>query len=121
MTESDAILLSATGDSITVSGPNDVDTVLPVAVWQLTDGRRVVIVGEGGPLELPEIDGAAVVGAVRLRWPDALVLERRPVPASATGDPRGYEARYRELAEDGSRTVPDFAALGTVGLRLSHA
>lgn len=45
-----ARLVSATGETVAVIGENVDARSFPVGVWLLTDGRHVVVVGEGGPL-----------------------------------------------------------------------
>ena len=54
-----ARLVSETGDTVTVSGGEGAVRSFPVGVWMLTDGQRVVIVGEGGPLSTATVDGSA--------------------------------------------------------------
>ncbi|QDQ92651.1 hypothetical protein FND50_18855 [Rhodococcus sp. WB9] len=121
MSEPVATLISSTGDSVTVHGPGGTDTVLPVAVWQLPDARQVVVVGEGGPLIVADIDGAQLAEAIQSRWPGATMLERRTRPMASTGDPRAYDAVYCQLALDGSRCDPNYAELSAAGLHLAHA
>jgi len=97
MSEPVATLISSTGDSVTVHGPGGADTVLPVAVWQLPDARRVVVVGEGGPLIVADIDGAQLAEAIQSRWPGATMLERRARAITPTGDPRAYGPTTRPI------------------------
>ncbi|KPH20296.1 MULTISPECIES: hypothetical protein [Rhodococcus] len=112
-----ASLVSEAGDTVTVSGEGSTVRSFPVGVWMLTDGRRVVIVGEGGPLSTATVDGSALVAAVHARWPGAVVLERTPVTGSAA-DPRAYSARYVEVRDDGSHGEPAYADLSDAGFAL---
>ena len=112
-----ARLVSETGDTVTVSGGEGAVRSFPVGVWMLTDGQRVVIVGEGGPLSTATVDGSALVAAVHARWPGTVVLERMPVTGSAA-DPRAYSARYVEVRDDGSHGEPAYADLSDAGFAL---
>ena len=105
--------VSAIGEMVVIGGPGEARS-FPVGVWMLTDGRRVVVVGEGGPISVGVVDGTLLSAAVHARWPGAVVLERRPEVGSAP-DPRGYSARYVEVRDDGSRTDPAFADLAKAG------
>lgn len=110
-----AQLVSETGETVVIVEPDKDDVrSFPVAVWRLTDGRSVVVVGEGGPISTGDVDGVRLIGAVHARWPDAIVLERRPEVGSVA-DPRGYAAGYVQLRSDGSRGDPVFADLAKAG------
>ncbi|NMM89575.1 hypothetical protein B2J88_35435 [Rhodococcus sp. SRB_17] len=114
-----AHLVSAVGETVAIAGDGDVRS-FPVGVWMLTDGRRVAVVGEGGPISTGDVDGALLINAVQARWPGAIVLERQPVVGSVA-DPRGYSARYVEVHADGSRADPEFADLANAGFAVGPA
>ena len=110
-------LVSATGETVAVIGENVDARSFPVGVWLLTDGRHVVVVGEGGPLSAEAVDGKALIAAVHARWPGAVVLERLSASENAA-DPRAYSARYVEVREDGSHGEPAYADLTDAGFAL---
>ena len=112
-----ARLVSATGETVAVIGENVDARSFPVGVWLLTDGRHVVVVGEGGPLSAEAVDGKALIAAVHARWPGAVVLERLSASENAA-DPRAYSARYVEDREDGSHGEPAYADLTVAGFAL---
>ena len=112
-----ARLVSATGETVAVIGENVDARSCPVGVWLLTDGRHVVVVGEGGPLSAEAVDGKALIAAVHARWPGAVVLERLSASENAA-DPRAYSARYVEVREDGSHGEPAYADLTDAGFAL---
>lgn len=107
-----AHLVSAVGETVVVAGA--AARTFPVGVWMLTDGRQVVVVGEGGPISTGDIDGRLLATTVHARWPGAVVLERQPEVGSVA-DPRGYSARYVEVCDDGSRVDPAFDDLAKAG------
>lgn len=112
-----ARLVSATGETVAVIGENVDARSFPVGVWLLTEGRHVVVVGEGGPLSAEAVDGKALIAAVHARWPGAVVLERLSASGNAA-DPRAYSARYVEVREDGSHGEPAYADLTDAGFAL---
>ncbi|MFB7859351.1 hypothetical protein [Rhodococcus qingshengii] len=112
-----ARLVSATGETVAVIGENVDARSFPVGVWLLTDGRHVVVVGEGGPLSAEAVDGKALIAAVHARWPGAVVLERLSASENAA-DPRAYSARYVEVREDGSHGEPAYTDLTDAGFAL---
>lgn len=112
-----ARLVSATGETVAVIGENVDARSFPVGVWLLTEGRHVVVVGEGGPLSAEAVDGKALIAAVHARWPGAVVLERLSASENAA-DPRAYSARYVEVREDGSHGEPAYADLTDAGFAL---
>lgn len=115
----EAALVSKTGDCVSLTSADREPVTFPVAVYELVDGRRVVVVGEGGPLQGPRVDGRALFVAVHRQWPDTIVLERRAMDDGHAADPRSYDAYYIEVTPDGDRISPDLAALADAGLRLS--
>jgi hypothetical protein len=116
----EATLSSTTGDCVSVTAPGErVATNFPVAVYELADGRRVVVVSEGGPVPGPRVDGRDLVVAAHSRWPDAIILERRARDDGHAADPRGYDVYFIEVTPDGDRVMPDLAGLADAGLRLS--
>lgn len=115
----EATRVSKTGDCVSLTSADREPTTFPVAVYELADRRRVVVVGEGGPLPGPRVDGRALFLAVHRQWPDTIVLERRAMDDGHAADPRSYDAYYIEVMPDGGRIPPDLAALADAGLRLS--
>ena len=116
-------LVTATSEVITVplerdGGPRSLVN-LPVAAWLLDDSGPVVIISAMA-MGKARIDAAAAVATACARWPDAVVLERRPQDPDHADDPRATVADYAELTARGARVRPDYAELDRRGMRLSH-
>ncbi|MEK8073828.1 hypothetical protein [Rhodococcoides navarretei] len=93
---------SITVDIPTARGPR----VFPVTTASIGAVVHAVMIAEYGPIGGVSPDGHTLGTAVRSRWPNARVFERRST-GERGADPRGYDTFYVELDASGRRTDAD--------------